>query len=156
MYMYRVTKNCTDYTLLHVWLSLFKVENILKGSLVLIPSPSTSVKIKIMGRKVCLSCKGKTLLGLSTNFWKQKVWWHRPAMFCLITSSKLSWRWRWWYWNQAIFLIFFYFKSRKCKFVKALKHHWLSKRLTNHNSAGCILIGWNRENWCSGVPKKLP
>ena len=37
-----------------------KVENILKGSLDLIPSPS--VKIQIMGGKVCLRCKGKTLL----------------------------------------------------------------------------------------------
>ena len=40
------------------------VENFLKGSLYLIPSPSPSVKIQIMGRKVCLRCKGKTLLGL--------------------------------------------------------------------------------------------
>ena len=40
-----------------------KVEKILKGSLVLIPSPSPSVKIKIMGGKICLRSKGKTLLG---------------------------------------------------------------------------------------------
>ena len=40
-----------------------KVEKILKGSLDLIPSPSLSVKIQIMGRKICLRCKGKTLLG---------------------------------------------------------------------------------------------
>ena len=39
-----------------------KVENISKGSLDLISSPS--VKIQIMGRKVCLRCKGKTLLGV--------------------------------------------------------------------------------------------
>jgi hypothetical protein len=39
-----------------------KVEKILKGSLDLIPSPS--MKIQTMGRKVCLMCKGKTLLGL--------------------------------------------------------------------------------------------
>ena len=39
-----------------------KVEKILKGSLDLIQSPSPSVKIQIMGGKVCLSCKGKTLL----------------------------------------------------------------------------------------------
>ena len=38
-----------------------KVEKILKGSLDSIPSPS--VKIQIMGGKVCLRCKGKTLLG---------------------------------------------------------------------------------------------
>ena len=51
--------------------SLNKVEKIVKGSLDLIPSPS--VKIQIMGGKVCLRCKGKTLLGLSKNFLKQKV-----------------------------------------------------------------------------------
>ena len=34
----------------------FKVENILKGSLDLIPSPSA--KIQIMDNKVCLTCKG--------------------------------------------------------------------------------------------------
>ena len=39
-----------------------KVENILKGSLDLISSASPSVKIQIMGWKVCLRCKGKTLL----------------------------------------------------------------------------------------------
>jgi len=42
----------------------FKVEKILKGSLELIPSPSPSVKIQIMGGKVCLGCKGKLLLGI--------------------------------------------------------------------------------------------
>ena len=42
-----------------------KVEKILKGSFGLIPSPSHSVKIQIMGGKVCLRCKGKTLLGIA-------------------------------------------------------------------------------------------
>ena len=41
-----------------------KVEKILKGSLDLIPLPLPSVKIQIMGRKVCLRCKGKILLGV--------------------------------------------------------------------------------------------
>jgi len=41
-----------------------KVEKILKGSLDSIPSPSPSVKIQIMDRKVCLRWKGKTLLGV--------------------------------------------------------------------------------------------
>ena len=35
-----------------------------KGSLDLIPSPSPSVKIQIMGGKVHLRCKGKTLLAV--------------------------------------------------------------------------------------------
>ena len=59
----------------HIWSRIFKVKKILKGSLDSIPSPSPPVKIQIMGGKVCLGCKGKTLL--------------HPAMFCLITSSKL-------------------------------------------------------------------
>ena len=90
---------------------LHKVEKILKGSLDSILSPSPSVKIQITGRKVCLRWKGKNCWVLSTNFSNQKVCWHHPAMFCLITSSKLSahnlnfhWRWRWWDGIQAIFL----------------------------------------------------
>ena len=49
-----------------------KVEEILKGSLDSIPSPSPSVKIQIMGRKVCLRCKGKTLLGVVNKLSKTK------------------------------------------------------------------------------------
>ena len=41
-----------------------KVEKILKCSLDSILSPSTSVKIQIMGGKVCLKSNGKTLLGI--------------------------------------------------------------------------------------------
>ena len=41
-----------------------KVEKILKGSLDSISSPLPSVKIQNMGGKVCLRCKGKTLLGI--------------------------------------------------------------------------------------------
>ena len=47
-----------------------KVEKILKGSLESIPSPS--VKIQFMGGKVCLRCKGKTLLGVVNKFLKTK------------------------------------------------------------------------------------
>ena len=43
---------------------IIKEEKILKGSLDSIPLPSPSVKIQIMGGKVCLRCKGKTLLGI--------------------------------------------------------------------------------------------
>ena len=38
----------------HNFSLIFKVEKILKGSLDSIPSPSPSVKIQIMGGKVCL------------------------------------------------------------------------------------------------------
>ena len=47
-----------------------KVEKILKGSLDPIPSPS--VKIQIMCGKVCLRCKGKTLLGVVNKLLKTK------------------------------------------------------------------------------------
>jgi len=49
-----------------------KVENILKGSLDSRPSPSPSVKIQIMGGKVCLRCKGKTLQGVVNKLLKTK------------------------------------------------------------------------------------
>ena len=54
------------------WPSIFhvKVEKILKGSLDSIPSPS--LKILIMGEKVCLRCKGKTLLGVVNKLLKKK------------------------------------------------------------------------------------
>ena len=47
-----------------------KLENILKDSLDSIPSPS--VKIQIMGGKFCLSCIGKTLLGVVNKLLKTK------------------------------------------------------------------------------------
>ena len=48
----------------------FKVEKKLNGSLELIPSPS--VKTQIMGGKVCLRCKGKTLLDVVNKLLKTK------------------------------------------------------------------------------------
>ena len=56
-----------------VCVSWSKVENILKGILVSIPSPSPSVKIQIMGRKVCLRCRGKTLLGVVNKLLKKST-----------------------------------------------------------------------------------
>ena len=49
-----------------------KVKKILKGSLGSIPSPLPSVKIQIMGGKVWLSCKCKTLLGVVNKLFKTK------------------------------------------------------------------------------------
>ena len=49
-----------------------KVEIFLKGSLDLIPSPSPWVKIQIMGGKVCLMCKDKTLLGIVNKLLRRK------------------------------------------------------------------------------------
>ena len=56
-----------------------KEENVLKGNLDLIPSLSPSVKIQIMGRKVCLSCKGKTLLGIVNKLLKTKSLFTSPS-----------------------------------------------------------------------------
>ena len=50
-----------------------KAEKILKGSLDWIPSPSHSLKIQIMGGKVCLRCKGKTLMGGVNKLLKIKL-----------------------------------------------------------------------------------
>ena len=50
----------------------FKVEQILKGSLNSISSPSFSVKTQIMGKNVCLRCKGKTLLGTVNKLFAKK------------------------------------------------------------------------------------
>ena len=52
---------------------MLKVENFLKVSLDLIPSPSPLVNIQIMGGKVCLRCKGKTLLGSVNKPLKTKI-----------------------------------------------------------------------------------
>ena len=54
-----------------------KVEKILKGSLDLIQSPS--VKIQIISGKVCLRCKGKTLLTVVKNYFVFKSLLTRPS-----------------------------------------------------------------------------
>ena len=66
----------------------FKVEEILEGCLDSISSPS--VEIQIMGGKVCLRCKGKTLVGFVNKLWKQKVCWHHPAIFCHTVHSRFK------------------------------------------------------------------
>ena len=52
-----------------------KVEKILKDSLFSIPSPSPSVKIQIIGGKVCLRCKGnwQNIAGRCQQTFWQKV-----------------------------------------------------------------------------------
>ena len=67
----------------------FKVEKILKGSLDSIPPPSTSVKIQIMVGKVCLRCKGKTLLGVANKILKKKSLLTSPSN-AFFRSNKLE------------------------------------------------------------------
>ena len=49
-----------------------KIKKILKGNLDLIPSPSSLMEIQIMSGKVCLRCKGKTLLAIVNTLLKTK------------------------------------------------------------------------------------
>ena len=60
-----------------------KVEKILEGSLNLIPSPSPSLKIQIVGGKVCLRCKGKTFLGVVNKLLKIKILLTMPSNILL-------------------------------------------------------------------------
>ena len=80
IFLYRFVKN-------HENISFCKVEKILKGSLDLIPSPSPSVKFKLWTGKFAWGVKAKHCWAFHLF---SKVCWHHPAMFCLITSSKLS------------------------------------------------------------------
>ena len=58
---------------------IVKVEIFLKGSLDSIPSPSPSVKIQIMGGKVCLRFLGKSLLGVVNKLFVFKSLLTRPG-----------------------------------------------------------------------------
>ena len=83
-----------------------KVEKILKGSLALIPSPSPSVKIQIMGVKVWLKWKSKTLLGVGQHtFENKKCVDITHQCFALLPqlnfpAHNLNFHWRWRWWNQ--------------------------------------------------------
>ena len=84
---------------------LHKVENILEGSLDLIPS------LKIMGGLVCLRCKGKTLLGVVNKLMKVKKIVDNAQQYFAFPAhnSNFHWRRRWWDQTQIIFLNLFYF-----------------------------------------------
>ena len=68
----------------------FRVENILKNSLDSIPSPSPSVKIQIMDRKICLRCKGKTLLYVVNKLLKTKSLFTTPSNVLPLCQSNFS------------------------------------------------------------------
>ena len=90
----------------HLYPFQIKVEKKLKGSLDSIPSPSPSVKIQIMSRKVCLRFIGKTLLGVVNKLFVFK----NRQCFAFTHQTNFpthnlnfQWRWRWWDWSQATF-----------------------------------------------------
>ena len=72
-----------------------------------------------MGRKVCLRCKGKTLLGVDNKLFVFKSLLTMPSIVLPFTPQanfpahnlNLHWRWRWWDCIQAIFLNLFYVTS---------------------------------------------
>ena len=70
--------------------AVVKVENILKGSLDSIPSPSPSVKIQIMGGKICLTCKGKTLLGIVNKLLKTKRFLTVITQHCFASLTQVN------------------------------------------------------------------
>jgi hypothetical protein len=65
-----------------------KVENILECSQDSIPSPS--VKIQNMGGKVCLKCKGITLLSVVNNVWKKRFVDITQQCFALLPQPNFS------------------------------------------------------------------
>ena len=62
---------------------IHKIEKILKSCLDSIPSPSPSIKIQIMGGKVCSRRKGKTLLGVVNKLLKTKSLLTSPSLITL-------------------------------------------------------------------------
>ena len=76
-----------------------KVEKFLEGSLDWTPSPSPSVKIQIMGGKVCMRCIGKTLLGIVNKLLKTKCFTQQcfallPQVNFPANNFNFHWRWR--------------------------------------------------------------
>ena len=76
----------------------------------MIPSPSSSVKIQIVCRKVCFRCKQK-VCGITQQCFALLSQVNFPAK-----NLNFYWRWRWCNQIQAIFLNIFYFKWKieKC------------------------------------------
>ena len=88
-------------------LSFSKVEFFLKGSLDLIPSPLPSVKTQILGRELCLRCKGKTLKYKKFVDITQQFFAWLPQVTIPTKNLNFQWRQRWWDQIQAIFLNLF-------------------------------------------------
>ena len=86
------------FVVIHEDLKSVKVEKILKGSLDSILSPSPSVKIQIMGGKVCLRCQGKTFLGIVNKLLKTKSLLASPSNVNVnvnFPANNLNFYWRW-------------------------------------------------------------
>ena len=99
IYWYRLEnlwRAILEYQNRTLYSNYFKVENFLKGSLDSIPLPYVlhlQWKFKLWMGKFAWGVKAKHCWALLTNFWKQEVCWHHPAMLCPITSSKVYRKW---------------------------------------------------------------
>ena len=113
----------------------FKVEKIWEDSLNLIPSPSSSAKIQIIARKVCLRCKVKTMLGAVNKLLKTKSLLTSPSNANFPANNlNFLWRWRWWDQIQTIFLKRFYFTwmlSKKLQVAPPLRN--IKNKHKNHD-----------------------
>ena len=112
------------------------MEKISKGSLDSTPSPSLSVIIPIVGGKVSLRCRGKTLLGIVDKLLKTKFVDNPRQCFTFTPQANFSahnlhfhWRWKWWDWIQAIFLNLFYFMKKLQK--SYLQQHFFGNKSTH-------------------------
>ena len=142
------------------WIQRFlisiKVEKILKGSLNSIPSPFPSGKIQIMGGKVCLRCKGKTLLDVVNKLLKTKRLLTSPSnvySYYLnnnFPTNNLNFHGRWWDWLQAIFLNLFYFSSRMHLYFFSYNY---KDELAGHDFITTHLCALGC--WCCRAPSSL-
>ena len=66
------------------------------------------MKIQIMGGKVCLRCKDKTLLGVVNKLSTQQCVALLPQVNFPANDLNFYWNWRWWDRIQAIFSNLFY------------------------------------------------
>ena len=105
----------------HAWC---KVGKILKVAWI----SSPSLKIQIMGGKVYLSCKCKTLLGFVNKLLKAKCLLRLPSnilpYYLNFPTDNLNfhWRWSWWDWIQSIFLNLFYFSMLQFGYINGLRN----------------------------------
>ena len=89
-----------------------------------------------MGRKSCLRCKGKTLLGdVNKHFVFKSLFALLPRVNFPANNLNFHWRWRWLDRIQAIFLNLFYFTgdSESLSEMSVTSHNWSYHPSTNNN-----------------------
>ena len=118
----------------------------------MISSTSPSVKIQIIGGKVCLRCKGKTLLGIVNKLFVFKICWQHPANFCLWIftegegdgiESRVS---PWIFFTLTIFQNLHLFSSTVCRNATAMEFHNQSQN-SSIFSADLLFCDWLNERW---------